>query len=311
MNYYDERLKELHRQKSQKQRLVSMKAELEKQRATTFDKVTKLEEVKLKEQKDVEKIEGKSLTALLYQIAGNKEEKLTKERQEAYAATMKYDSAKRELEGIESDLRFCEDELQKLTDSEAEYVELLEQKKSSMKASNNPRAKEVFTLEEQLTALEHEITELEEALDAGYRAIDVSDRIISELTEADNLADWDVFTDSIFIDMQKREHIESAQSLVDDLQTGLRRFKTELADVQIQADIQIDIDDFSMFADWFFDNIFTDWDIKDKIEHSLNQAQETRKQIASTINTLKDMRDARQVSRFELQERLESIVVDS
>lgn len=311
MKYYDERLKELHRQKSQKQRIQAMKTELEKQRTAISKKVSALEQAKLKEQKDVEKIEGKSLTALLYQIAGNKEEKLSKERQEAYAATMKYEAAKRELEGVESDLRYCTDELQQLRDSEVEYTELFEKKKYDMKSSNNPQAREVFKLEEQLATLEHEITELEEALDAGYRGIDVSDRIISELTEADNLADWDVFTDSIFIDMQKREHIESAQSLVDDLQTELRRFKTELADVQIQADIQIDIDDFSMFADWFFDSIFTDWDIKDKIERSLNQAQETRKQLADTIDTLKDMRDARQVSRFELQERLESIVVDS
>lgn len=311
MKYYDERLKELHRQKSQKQRIQAMKTELEKQRTAISKKVSALEQAKLKEQKDVEKIEGKSLVALIYQIAGNKEEKLSKERQEAYAATMKYEAAKRELEGVESDLRYCTDELQQLTDSEVEYTELFEKKKYDMKSSNNPQAREVFKLEEQLATLEHEITELEEALDAGYRACDISDKIISELTEADNMANLDIFMDSMLVDIKKKEHIESAQSLIGNLQTEIRRFKTELADVQIQADIQIDIDDFSMFADWFFDNIFTDWDIKDKIERSLTQAQETRRQIANTINQLKDMRDARQVSRLENQDRLESIVVEA
>lgn len=310
MAYYDDRLKELHKQKSQKQRLEAMKAELEQQLSATTKKVAELEMIKLKEQKDVEKMEGKSLTALIYQIAGNKEEKIAKERQEAYAATMKYETAKRDLEGIESDLNYCKDELQMLADCEAEYHTLFEQKKSDMKSNNNQKAREVFELEEQLAALEHEITELEEALDVGYRAIDTSDCIISELTEADNLANLDVFMDSMLVDLSKREHIESAQGLVGNLQTELRRFKTELADVQIQGNIQIEIDDFSMFADWFFDNIFTDWDIKEKIERSLEQAKETRKQIADTINLLKDMRDGRMVRRLEYQDRLEELVVE-
>lgn len=310
MAYYDDRLKELHKQKSQKTRLESMKIELNQQLSITTKKVAELEAIKLKEQKDVEKIEGKSLAALIYQIAGNKEEKLSKERQEAYAATMKYEMAKRDLEGIESDLRYCEEELQKLAECEKEYAELFEQKKTSMKSSNNPKAGEVFALEEQLAALEHEITELEEALDVGYRACDISDHIISELTEADNLATVDVFMDSALFDFSKREHIESAQGLVGNLQAELRRFKTELADVQIQGNIQIEIDDFSMFADWFFDNIFTDWDIKDKIERSLEQAKETRKQIADTIHLLKDMRDARMVNRLEYQDKLEELVVE-
>ena len=287
-----------------------MKAELEQQLAATTKKVAELETIKLKEQKDVEKIEGKSLTALIYQIAGNKEEKISKERQEAYAVTMKYESAKRELEGIESDLKYCKDELQKLADCEAEYRNLFEQKKASMKSNNNPKASEVFELEEQLAVLEHEITGLEEALDVGYSSCDIADKIISDLTEVDNLASLDVFMDSMLVDMSKREHIESAQGLVGNLQAELRRFKTELADVQIQGDIQIEMDDFSMFADWFFDNIFTDWDIKEKIERSLEQAKETRKQIADTIYLLKDMRDARMVCRLENQDRLEEIVVE-
>lgn len=310
MTYFDEKLKELHRQRSQKKRLESMKAELLQQETTVAKKVAELGEIKKKEQMDVEKLEGKTIKALFFTLSGSIDEKLSKERQEAYAAAMKYDAAERDLEGIQSDLRYCQEELDKLTDCEEEYQHLYEQKKHSLKMEATQKANDIMLMEKDLATLGNEIIELEEALDAGYKAFDLADRIVVELEEAHKMAEWDTFMDSMLIDMQKHEHIHNAQDLIADLRNELRRFKTELADVQIEGNIQIEMDDFSEFADWFFDNIFTDWDIKAKIENSLAQAEDTRSQITTTINALKDMRDARQVSRFELQERLENVVVE-
>lgn len=309
MAYYDERLKELHTQKSQKTRLQNMQAELENQRASMSDKVAELEKIKAKEQADVDKLERTSLKGLFYQIAGNKEEKLSQEKKEAYAAAMKYDTAVRELEGIEADLRYCVEELERLAECEIEYEALFEKKINDIKNSTNPKASEVLQSEEKLTALEHEIKELDEAIVVGERAKEIAQNIVSELTEADDLADWDMFMDNMFVDISKHEHIHSAQSLIGDLQSELRRFKTELADVQIQGDIQIEMDDFSEFADWFFDNIFTDWDIKDKIENSLNEAKETEGEIHETLRILYDMREKRIAAQKEKKEQLERIVL--
>lgn len=310
MNYFDEKLKELHRQRLQKKRLEAMKTELLQQETAVAKKAAMLGEIKKKEQMDVDKLEGKSIKALFFTLSGSIEEKLSKERQEAYAAAMKYDAARRDLEGIQSDLRYCQEELDKLMDCEAEYQHLYEQKKNSLKLEATQKANDIMLMEKDLSTLGNEIIELEEALDAGYKAFDLADKIVAELEEAHKMAEWDTFMDSMLVDMQKHEHIHNAQDLIEDLRNELRRFKTELADVQIVGNIQIEMDDFSEFADWFFDNIFTDWDIKAKIENSLEQAQDTREQITGTINTLKDMRDARQISRFELQERLENVVVE-
>lgn len=309
MTYFDERLKELHRQKAQKKRLEAMKTELLKQEDEVAKKTAELEKIKQKEQLDVDKLEGKTIKALFFTLAGTKEEKLSQERQEAYVAAMKYDAAKRDLEGIVTDLRYCQEELDKLTDCEVEYEHLLEQKKSSIKQEASQRANEVMLLEREMANLEHEITELEEALDVGYKAFDLVDDIVKELEEAHDLADWDTFMDSFLIDMQKQEHIHNAQDLIQDLRHELRRFKTELADVNIEGDIQIEMDEFSQFADWFFDNIFMDWDIKAKIENSQAQAEDTRAQITNTINLLKDMRDERMKRRIEVEEELEEVVV--
>lgn len=309
MAYFDERLKELHRQKLQKKRLQAMELELERQRAEAGKKAAELNEIKEKEQLDVDKLEGKSIKALFATLAGNKDEKLSQERQEAYAAAIKYDAALRDLQGIMRDLEHCKIELENIEGIEEEYEHLLEERKNSLKQEASRRANEVIILEKQMEDLSHEIVELEEALDVGYRAFDVVESILNELNEAHSLAEWDTFTDSFFVDMQKHEHLHTAQDLIQDLRNELRRFKTELADVSIEGDIQIEMDDFSEFADWFFDNIFTDWDIKDKIENSLSQADDTRGQIVTTINLLKDMRDERMKRRIELEEDLEAVIV--
>lgn len=309
MAYFDGRLKELHRQKLQKKRLQAMELELERQRAEAAKKAAELNEIKKKEQADVDKLEGKSIKALFATLAGSKEEKLSQERQEAYAAAMKYDAALRDLQGIMRDLEHCKIELEKIEEIEEEYELLLEERKNSIKQEASRRTNEVLVLEKQMEDLSHEIVELEEALDVGYRAFDVVEKILNELNEAHTLAEWDTFTNSFFADMQKHEHLHTAQDLIQELRDELRRFKTELADVSVEGDIQIEMDDFSEFADWFFDNIFTDWDIKDKIENSLSQADDTRGQITSTINLLKDMRDERMKRRIELEEDLEEVVV--
>ena len=167
----------------------------------------------------------------------------------------------------------------------------------------------MLILEKQIEDISHEIIELEEALDVGYHAFDLIESIVSELQEAYNYAEMDLYMKGYWVEMQKHEHIHNAENIIQNLRNELRRFKTELADVNIEGDIQIEMDDFSEFADWFFDNIFTDWDIKDRIANSLSQADETRGQITATINLLKDMRDERMKKRIELEEDLEEVVV--
>ena len=51
-------------------------------------RLKKLEKSKLAEQADVDRLEGHSLAAFFYQVIGKMDEKLDKERQEAYACLL-------------------------------------------------------------------------------------------------------------------------------------------------------------------------------------------------------------------------------
>ena len=81
----DSTLKELWQQVAEKKSCEAKQKELTAQRDTLADRLKKLEKSKLAEQADVDRLEGHSLAAFFYQVIGKMDEKLDKERQEAYA----------------------------------------------------------------------------------------------------------------------------------------------------------------------------------------------------------------------------------
>ena len=84
----DSTLKELWQQVAEKKSCEAKQKELTAQRDTLADRLKKLEKSKLAEQADVDRLEGHSLAAFFYQVIGKMDEKLDKERQEAYACLL-------------------------------------------------------------------------------------------------------------------------------------------------------------------------------------------------------------------------------
>ena len=93
MTYYDEELQTLQQQIARKKHLQALLKELYTQRTELEAKVSNLKGVMKKEQSDVDRLEGRGLTALFYGIVGKKEEKLDEQRREAVTARAKYDVA--------------------------------------------------------------------------------------------------------------------------------------------------------------------------------------------------------------------------
>lgn len=286
MKCYDEQLRQLQAQCARKKKLEASLNELRAQRKAYADRAEELRQVLSDEQADVQRLEGRSLAAFFYQAIGKMDEKLTKEQQEAYAAQVKYDVAARELEGIERDLKRCEDERNSLWGCEARYDSLLQEKTLAVKAAGGPTAEKLLQLEERSGYLSSQKQELQEALSAGNAALSCADRILSELDSAEGWGTWDLVGGGLLTDLAKHSHLDQAQASVKTLQTQLRHFKTELADVTIKADIQVSIDGFLRVADYFFDGIFADWAVLDQIHQSQQQAQLIRNQIDSVLNHL-------------------------
>lgn len=309
MNYFDEQLKELQQQMSAKHRLETVLKDLREQYSELVDRVDALEAQKLEEQADVELLEGRSLTAFFYKVVGKMDDKLTKEKQEAYEATVKYDAAYKELQAVKEDIRFRESELGRVRRSEEKYQAALQAKLEALKVSGAPEIVGILKLEEQIAFEKSRECEITEAIEAGTKAIQLVERILSELSDAEGWGTWDILGGGMIADMVKHEHLDNAQAQVEQLQVALRRFKTELADVEVQADMQVNIDGFLRFADYFFDGIFADWTVMDKINEAKNKVKNTQGQIAGVLNRLNDMRTASKVEQKRLHAQLENMVI--
>ena len=85
MTYYDEQLRILGQQVARKVHLEKLLRDLKKQKETLEAKVADLEHIKMDEEKDVDRLEGRGLVSLFYDVIGKKGEKLDKELSELYA----------------------------------------------------------------------------------------------------------------------------------------------------------------------------------------------------------------------------------
>ena len=309
MTMYDEKLRTLQERTARFRQLSTMLKELHSQRNDLAARVRELEAVKLDEQDDVDRLEGRSLAAFFYNVIGKIDEQLNKERQEAYAARVKYDAAARELENVESDLRRCETELGALNGCEREYEAALREKAAAVKAAGGKYAEEILKLEERSAFLEGQRRELREAISAGNSARSSAESVLSSLNRAKDWGTWDLLGGGLLADMAKHSHLDEAQGAIERLQSQLRRFKTELADVTIRADMQVNVDGFLRFADYFFDGLFTDWAVMDRISQSQSQVQNTWSQIESVLSRLDSMMNATEREQTQIKTKLDALVL--
>lgn len=308
MNYYDQQLQELLAQCARKKKLEASAAELRRQRDIYGARTEELRQYMLEEQVDVERLEGRSLAAFFYNVIGKMDDKLTKEQQEAYAARVQYEAAARELAGTEEDLHRCQAELDTLGNCESRYAALLREKTAAVKTAGGVAAEQILSLEERSAYLVSQERELQEASVAGQAALATADQILESLHSAENWGTWDLVGGGLFADLAKHSRLDNAQALVEHLQSQLRTFRTELTDVTISVDFQVNIDGFLRVADYVFDGIFADWAVLDRINQSQVQVESTRDQIYAVLDRLQYMTVQAERERTELQQEIECLV---
>ena len=305
-----DRLLELQQKVSLKKALETKLNELRDQRKRYDREIISLRVAFRKEQEAAEKLEGKSLANYYFQFIGKLDDKLNQERREAYAARVKLDAAERELAGIEADIDDIQSRLAEICVAEVQYAEALEKKRLELRTSGTAAADHIIEIEQKIAAMEAQKQEIKEAISAGYTALSTADRILSELDSADGWNTWDIFGGGgIITHMAKHSHLDEAQDLVSLLQTNLRRFKTELADIQIKANMQVNIDGFLRFADFFFDGLFADWAVGDKISQSVSSVTHTRTQISMTLDKLRNLDSAADREIAGLKAQLDDLIV--
>jgi len=239
-----------------------------------------------KENRDVEKLERLSITGLFYQILGNKEEKLDKERQEYIAANLKHDECSHSVKALEREIAIYEKKLKELGDPETEYKNVLEEKEALIMKTGG---KQVLRLSENLADVQADIKEINEALDVGNEVLENLRDVISSLKSAKNWGIFDVAGGGIIATAVKHSKIDKANAFIHVVQQNLRRFQRELADVNIGTgtEMSVEISSFSSFADYFFDGLIFDWVVQSKIHKSLDNVTTMTNSIEKIMQQLR------------------------
>lgn len=311
MNYYDEELQRLQQEMMEKERADAKLADLYIQQNELEKKAAEFRKIMEEEQEDVERLKRTNLTALFYRASGKMEEKLSKEEEEALAAVVKYDSAEKELQAVEEDIAYYEKQASGLPDCKLQYERMLEAKKEEIKESGNIEAEKILEMERQIAAIENRRKEVREAINAGERAHSIAEETLDGLKSAKNWGMVDLIGGGIMSDVIKYDKLKSVKDRTSALQMALRTFRTELADVssRIEGPLQVDVGEFLHFADYFFDGIFTDWMVYDKIKVSKERAEQTYSQIQGILEQLRKMQEQLHTEEEQKRRELEQIVL--
>lgn len=301
-------IQEIRAEMQEQSRIAAKLNELRIQQQKLRETESMLRAIRSREERDVERLEGGSLTALFYGMTGKKPEKLDKEQREAYEAAVRHDTVLGELETMDYEIQQLESRKRSMNELENRLESAIRERKEWLKANCPEKAQDILDAEARIASLSGQLKEITEALDAGKSAKQTTEAIKKSLKSAEGWGTWDVLGGGLMTTMVKHSHLDEAQNQVNVLQQRLRTFRTELVDVSFDSDIQIQIDGFLRFADYFWDGIFSDWMVLGKIHDSQNQVYEVSSKIDQILGKLGTMKNQVEQELGAEKSRLERFV---
>ena len=232
-----------------------------------------------KEERDVEKLEKFTLSAVWAALRGNKDEELDREKAEAYAARLCLQEAERQRYEIRYEIRMRQDRIKASETCEQRYETVLREKAEDVRKTNPILAEKLSELEQRELGLTSRRKELQEALAAGRQTLDHVRSVIVDLDDAEGWSTWDILGGGLIADAMKYSSMDEAQKKIEWVQSDLRRYEAELADVAQTAVFDLQPDGFLQFADFFWDNIFADFAVRDHIYQSQDWMQGLKHQV--------------------------------
>lgn len=134
--------------------------------------------------------------------------------------------------------------------------------------------------------------EIKEAIYAIDTTLGYLNEAKGYLNSASNWGIFDMLGGGFFSTMIKRGKMNDANRCLEKAKRSVINTKKELNDINQTIDVDLEIDGFLSFADYFFDGLVADWMVQSKI----NSAQ---KQVDQAINMLMEIRNTlSSISRF-------------
>lgn len=133
----------------------------------------------------------------------------------------------------------------------------------------------------------NEMREIKEAILAGEKTLSSLRKAEEKLTSARNWGLWDIFGGGLISGIAKHNKVNEASSYIEEAKRNLQLFQKELRDVNGTYNLQLDIDGFLSFVDFFFDGIVADYLVQSKINDAKTQVQDAIQSISDILTQLK------------------------
>lgn len=254
-----------------------------------------------KEQNDVDRLNNMTLSAFFYHLIGKKEDRLEKEELELMESKAAYDTACQML----TDIQKRRSQVKQQLDGQRQYQFWQSDYKVLLGKKENDLLDKDAELQQMAEDREHlsgELQELNEADREGQYLLDALERAEKALSSAGNWGVYDMMGGGMISTHIKRSRMDDAQVAIVDAGRRLRRFQKELEDVKMAVNTELHLGGLLSFADYFFDNLFVDWMVQDKIRKAETQVKDGLSAVRSTLHVLKDeIRDHK--VKLELLER--------
>ena len=131
--------------------------------------------------------------------------------------------------------------------------------------------------------------EIQEAIHAGENALRHLYSARDELRSAGNWGLLDMFGGNFLSGMMKHSKMDQARRSMENARNALASFRSELQDVHDPA-LNMDIDGFLTFADFFFDGFLVDLLVQSRISKAKQQVEDAIRRGEDTLRKLRQYR---------------------
>ena len=228
------------------------------------NQVEKFRYIVEKEKHDYDVLERNSMSQIIAKITGNYEAKLEKEYREYITAKQHYDELIYQLEYANQEMCNLENQI---SNNASEIANKLRMIKSRYQYSDESQS-----YYEQVNKLLCKKKEYEEAINAVRETLYNADEVMRLLQSARDASTWDMFGGELFADILKYSSLDKVGRAVSVMKNASLKMKTELSDINMEFNMDLDyIDGTTRTFDVFFDNFFSDMQVRDRIANNLNK----------------------------------------
>ncbi|MFB1082609.1 hypothetical protein [Jeotgalibacillus sp. JSM ZJ347] len=281
--------KKLDEKKKLEKRLLNVRSQLVEHK----QKQQELEQSLSKEQLDLHQMDRFSLVNMVRKWRGTHEELREKEYDEAAKAELKLNEHEQMVNDLHNDEAELKSTLTAYESAESDWEAFLKEKERWIKQNDSETAREIDLHLNHYADLDALLVEMEEAINAGQSAASSLEAALSKLNSAHGMSTWDTFLGGgMIVTAIKHSELDQSQDSLHWAQRNLRKFESELKDIKDVTAESMDVErgSFITFADYFLDDIFSEWTIHSRINDSIRKVGDTKLKVVRAVGNLQKER---------------------